>query len=349
MADGVAITAGSGTTILTDDTGAGGHAQVMKLAISTDGSGTLIPADATNGLDVDVTRVSGTVTVSDGTGLLTGSGNLTAQEQAVTLTLTGHANTTFQLTGTWSATVTFEASNDNATWVSIYALKAGVDTIATTATSNGIYRNSTSGFNYVRCRCSAYTSGTIVVTARGGMGTSGVFVNFPLPAGANNIGSVTGPIADDSAFTAATTPVFPAGCMADDTSTDLVDENDVGIPRMTLDRRQIVQLGESGAKDVKGGGSKTDGTDQSIMAAGGAGVYNYLQWVTVYNASATNTYCNVKDGSTVVAVLPLPAYGGCMFMPPRPIRGTANTAFNLAAGASVTTAYLYGGGYTATA
>lgn len=57
MADGVAITAGSGTTILTDDTGAGGHAQVMKLAISTDGSGTLIPADSTNGLDVDVTRV----------------------------------------------------------------------------------------------------------------------------------------------------------------------------------------------------------------------------------------------------------------------------------------------------
>ncbi len=65
MADGVAITAGSGTTILTDDTGAGGHAQVMKLAISTDGSGTLIPADATNGIDVDVTRVSGTVTVAD--------------------------------------------------------------------------------------------------------------------------------------------------------------------------------------------------------------------------------------------------------------------------------------------
>jgi hypothetical protein len=66
MADGVAITAGAGTTILTDDTGAGGHAQVVKLAISTDGSGTLIPADATNGIDVDVTRVSGNVTVVNG-------------------------------------------------------------------------------------------------------------------------------------------------------------------------------------------------------------------------------------------------------------------------------------------
>jgi hypothetical protein len=160
--------------------------------------------------------------------------------------------------------------------------------------------------------------------------------------------NVTQALADDAAFTVTTSKVIPAGCMADDTSTDLVDEGDVGIARMTLDRRQIVQLGESAAKDVKGGGTQTGTADQSIMAAGGAGVYNYLQWVTVYNSSATNTFVNVKDGSTVIAVLPLPAYGGCMFMPPRAIRSTANTAFNLASGASVTTAYLYGGGYSST-
>lgn len=74
MADGVQITAGAGTTILTDDTGAGGHAQIVKLGISTDGSATLIPADATNGIDVDVTRVSGNVTVVQGT-----ASNLNAQ------------------------------------------------------------------------------------------------------------------------------------------------------------------------------------------------------------------------------------------------------------------------------
>ena len=56
MADGVAVTAGSGTTILTDDT-ATGHAQVVKLAISTDGSATLIPADATNGMTVNILTV----------------------------------------------------------------------------------------------------------------------------------------------------------------------------------------------------------------------------------------------------------------------------------------------------
>lgn len=62
MADGVSITAGTGTTIATDDTAAG-HVQLVKLAISADGSSTAIPADATNGMAVDVTRVQGSVTV----------------------------------------------------------------------------------------------------------------------------------------------------------------------------------------------------------------------------------------------------------------------------------------------
>jgi len=57
MADGVAITAGSGTTIATDDAGATGHVQIVKLAISADGSATPIPADATFGLEVDVSRI----------------------------------------------------------------------------------------------------------------------------------------------------------------------------------------------------------------------------------------------------------------------------------------------------
>lgn len=68
MADNVSITAGSGTSIATDEvTGTLEHVQLMKLAISTDGSRTLVPADATNGIDVDVTRVSGQVQVGDGT------------------------------------------------------------------------------------------------------------------------------------------------------------------------------------------------------------------------------------------------------------------------------------------
>lgn len=64
-------TPAAATKIATDDGGAGGHVQLMKLAISADGSVVLIPADAANGLDVDVTRVAGVVHVDDNAGSLT--------------------------------------------------------------------------------------------------------------------------------------------------------------------------------------------------------------------------------------------------------------------------------------
>lgn len=85
MADGVTFqsatpaTPAAGVEIATDDAGADGHVQIIKLAISTDGSATVIPADATNGLDVDVTRLPalvagsaeiGKVRVTDGTDTL---------------------------------------------------------------------------------------------------------------------------------------------------------------------------------------------------------------------------------------------------------------------------------------
>lgn len=62
MADNVPITAGSGTTVATDDV-AGVHYQYVKLVDGTaEGTGKL-GGDATNGLDVDVTRVGGDVSV----------------------------------------------------------------------------------------------------------------------------------------------------------------------------------------------------------------------------------------------------------------------------------------------
>lgn len=45
------------SVVASDDAGVAGHVQLVKLAISTDASATKIPADAANGLDVDVTRI----------------------------------------------------------------------------------------------------------------------------------------------------------------------------------------------------------------------------------------------------------------------------------------------------
>lgn len=255
MADGVAITAGSGTTIATDDV-AGVHYQRVKLVNGTLDATDAIGGDATNGLDVDVTRlpslVAGTayvgkVRITDGTNDATLSTAFSDGESNTQNTVPAEAyNMVFNGT-TWDRQ---RGDTTNGTWVNVKSSVA------------------------------------LAVT--------------------DNSGSLT---------------VDNAGTFA-------------------------VQNSEIGLTQVKGGGTQTGTTDQSIMAAAGVGVFNYLQWVTVYNSSATNTFANVKDGSTVVAVLPLPAYGGCMFMPPKAIKGTANTAWNVAAGAGVTTAYFYGGGYT---
>ena len=59
MANNIDITPGTGKTVATDELSGSSHAQLIKLAISTAGSATLIPAEATNGLDVDVTRIQG--------------------------------------------------------------------------------------------------------------------------------------------------------------------------------------------------------------------------------------------------------------------------------------------------
>lgn len=56
MANNVTITEGTGKTIATDEAGSA-HYQVVKLASGTEDSTARIGGDATNGLDVDVTRI----------------------------------------------------------------------------------------------------------------------------------------------------------------------------------------------------------------------------------------------------------------------------------------------------
>lgn len=87
---------GVGVDVSVDDCGADGKVQVIKLAISTDGSATLIPANATDGLLVnlgsnnDVT-VTGSVTANAGTNLNTSAlalesgGNLAAAATSLAL------------------------------------------------------------------------------------------------------------------------------------------------------------------------------------------------------------------------------------------------------------------------
>lgn len=102
-------------------------------------------------------------------------------------------------------------------------------------------------------------------------------------------GSISG-IADDAAVTVATTQVLMAGYMADDTSTDSIDEGDGGMARMTLNRKQIVQPyegeGNSWSYAAAAAGLVTT-SEVTAKAAAGAGLRNYVTSIQVTNSHPT--------------------------------------------------------------
>jgi hypothetical protein len=93
------------------------------------------------------------------------SGNLTAAGQSVAVSTSGSSTSIFSITGTWVATLNFEASVDGGSnWFSVYstAINFSFQPLSLT-TSNGQYVIVSGGFSNLRVRCSAYTSGTVIV------------------------------------------------------------------------------------------------------------------------------------------------------------------------------------------
>lgn len=122
-------------------------------------------------------------------------------------------------------------------------------------------------------------------------------------------------VADDAAFTVGTTKVSAVGYLADEVSTDSVDEGDIGISRMTLDRKHIVTVY---AHAAAGGYSsfKTldlDETEEEVKATAGKvfwvhaiNLTNAKRYLKFYNATAAN----VTVGTTTpVLTFPIPTNG----------------------------------------
>lgn len=95
-----------------------------------------------------------------------------------------------QLTGTWSATVTFQGSNDGTNWVSLSALNATIGAWVQSSTTTGIFTIPVAT-KFVRVAATAFVSGPITGAAIGGcvppiMTSNSIIVN----SSANLIGDV---------------------------------------------------------------------------------------------------------------------------------------------------------------
>lgn len=77
------------------------------------------------------------------------------------LDVAGLATAVVQLSGTFSATITFEATVNGADWIAVPFTNINSAASATTATAAGLYRASVAGLSRVRARISAYTSGNV--------------------------------------------------------------------------------------------------------------------------------------------------------------------------------------------
>jgi hypothetical protein len=119
--------------------------------------------------------------------------------------------------------------------------------------------------------------------------------------------------ADDVAFTPATSKVGAVGCFADETSPDSVDEGDVGIPRMTLDRMQIVTTRPSATGEGLAifRSIDLDETEEDVKTSPGK-LYGWFMfnaaatthYVKLYNLTAANT---TVGSSTPIMTIPIPA------------------------------------------
>jgi hypothetical protein len=290
IADNVELDPGSGgATVATDDVG-GAQYQRIKLDGGGDGAAAPILGDSANGLDVDVTRSalpSGASTSAKqpalGTAGTASADVITVQGvTSMTPLLVNGSGVTQPVSGTVTANLAAGTNNiGDVDVLTLPALPAGNNNI-----------------------------GDVDVAS------------LPaLAAGNNNIGDVdvaTLPgslagIADDAAFTVATSVVLPVGYLADQASTDSVNEGDIGAARMTLDRKIIVTVAPSA--DTEGltifRTLDADETEEEVKATAGK-LYGWFiyndgaaeAYVKFYNATAAGT---TVGSTTPILTIPIPA------------------------------------------
>lgn len=92
---------------------------------------------------------------------------LAAADNAIALNVRGLGAVALQLTGTWVATVSFEATLDGRTWVALNMVPTNSATAVSSATTTGVWISNIGGLEAVRARVSAYTSGTVEAHLQG--------------------------------------------------------------------------------------------------------------------------------------------------------------------------------------
>jgi len=129
---------------------------------------------------------------------------------------------------------------------------------------------------------------------------------------------------DDSAFTIGTDKVNAQGFLADETATDSVDEGDIGLARMTLDRRMITSSEQSGTWTVDLGA--TDNAVLDAIAASLVDIETNTDYGTVVGGGTEATALRVTIANDSTGLLSIDDNGGSIT-----VDGTVSTTVGNAA------------------
>lgn len=285
------VVGSSGTTQYAEDSvAASGDSGVVMLAVRRD------TAASSSGTDGDYSTINtdanGNVRVSLSAGGISGVANDAA--------LTIGTSEGVPVMGRASAAAPTDVSADNDA-VHLWALRSGASVVQPSYA--GVLATTGNG-----------ASGTGVQRVTLANDSTGVLATVSTVTTVGTVTNITnqGHLADDAAFTPATTRVMMGGYFADETATDSVDEGDGGAARMTLDRKQIVTL----APHTQGGPTifrslDIDESEEEIKATAGQ-----VYWIHAMNMVATARYlkfynetaASVTVGSTTpVLTFPIPA------------------------------------------
>lgn len=319
-------------------------------------AGALIGGDATNGLDVDVTRVN------PGTGALA----LGKQEDAAAAD--GDVGVAMLAVRRDSASSGVGTDGD-------YAMLS-VD-------STGALRVAGGGGGTQYAEDAAHVSadvGTLALavrrdTAAVGSGTDGDYstlnvnssgrlytsttVDAALPAGTNNIGDVDvltlpgtiGGVAHDAAASGCN-PVL-AGLEARTSEPTAVANGDLVRPHASVTGKQVVHVGAIPGMQIQGNLNETNNTASDVIAAQASGIRIAVMSVTVINKHATvSTTITIRDGTTAkIGPFQCKADGGGFHMNGGGFPlfvGTASTAVTALAGTTGSDVDIFVSGYLTT-
>lgn len=271
----------------------------------------------------------------------------------VQLETTGYNSVSLQLFAqvAFTATITFQVSNDGTTWAAVAAwATAGGASPVTSATGAGHWVIPAMG-RFFRAQVTAFTSGVIgcittlksqnswfpatspSIAANSSVNVAQFAGTAPVTAGVAGMLAVGGNIAEDTAATS--NPLICGGVVRTALPASTVIAGDAIRQTFSASGQLVTKENAPGDLDFYLNATVTTATQTQLRAAQAAGIRTNVTAITYQNTNATATTLTIQDGAaTTLITFSVPA---SMTEPrqlvfPTPLRGTAATALNYTAG-----------------